>query len=88
MKKRPRATAWRTGRDVVIERISWPYHRRHALRTALTTTSVALGVAVFVGMHTANDTVRAAFAQTIDRIAGKTELQVTAGEAAFGEDRP
>src|SRR5688572_21436148 len=81
----PRAV-WRTGRDIVIGRISWPYLRRHALRTALTTTSVALGVAVFVGMHAANETVGAAFAQTIDRIAGKTELQVTAGEAAFGED--
>ena len=70
----------------MIRLISWPYHRRHALRTVLTTTSIALGVAVFVGMHTANETVRTAFAQTIDRIAGKTELQVTAGEAAFGED--
>ena len=45
-----------------------------------------LGIAVFVGMHTANQSVLAAFSQTIDRIAGKTELQITAGEAGFGED--
>jgi putative ABC transport system permease protein len=70
----------------VIQRISWPYLRRHVLRTILTTASIALGVAVFVGMHTANETVRVAFADTVDRIAGRTDLQVTAGEAAFGED--
>jgi putative ABC transport system permease protein len=66
--------------------ISWPYIRRHLLRMALTTAGIVLGIAVFVGMHTANRTVLAAFAQTVDRIAGKTQLQVTAGESGFGED--
>ena len=66
--------------------LSWRYIRRHVLRTALTTTGVVLGVAVFVGMHTANQSVLFAFSETIDRIAGKTELQITAGEAGFGED--
>src|SRR5688572_1209237 len=37
-------------------------------------------------MHTANQSVLFAFSQTIDRIAGKTDLQITAGEAGFGED--
>ena len=41
---------------------------------------IVLGVAVYVGMHTANQTVLYAFSHTVDRIAGKTELQVTAGE--------
>jgi putative ABC transport system permease protein len=66
--------------------ISWPYIRRHVLRTALTVAGIVLGVAVFVAMHTANQSVLVAFSQTIDRIAGRTELQVTAGEAGFGED--
>jgi putative ABC transport system permease protein len=66
--------------------LSWRYIRRHVLRTTLTTAGVVLGVAVFVGMHTANQSVLFAFSETIDRIAGKTELQVTAGEAGFGED--
>jgi putative ABC transport system permease protein len=66
--------------------ISWPYFRKHVLRTLLTTAGIVLGVAVFVGMHTANQTVLAAFSQTVDRIAGKTELQVTAGETGFGEE--
>ena len=66
--------------------LSWPHARRHTLRTVLTTAGVVLGIAVFVGMYTANQSVLLAFSQTIDRIAGKTELQVTAGEAGFGED--
>jgi hypothetical protein len=66
--------------------ISWPYVRRHAWRTLLTVTGVVLGIAVFVGMHTANQRVVEAFADTIDRIAGKTDLQITAGEAGFSED--
>ena len=45
-----------------------------------------LGVAVFVGMHTANQSVLLAFSHTVDRIAGKTELQVTAGETGFDEE--
>src|SRR5207245_6828231 len=40
----------------------------------------------FGGMHTANSSVLCAFSRTVDRIAGKTELQVTAGEAGFPED--
>src|SRR5262245_42406392 len=37
-------------------------------------------------MHTANQSVLFAFSHTVDRIAGKTELQVTAGETGFDED--
>ncbi len=66
--------------------ISWPYFRKHILRTMLTVAGIVLGVAVFVGMHTANQSVLFAFNQTVDRIAGKTELQVTAGETGFDED--
>lgn len=66
--------------------ISWPYVRRHVLRTALTVAGIVLGVAVFVAMHTANQSVLSAFSETIDRIAGKTELQITAGETGFPEE--
>ena len=65
--------------------ISWPYFRKHVLRTLLTVAGIVLGVAVFVGMHTANQSVLFAFNTTVDRIAGKTELQVTAGETGFDE---
>ncbi len=71
---------------ILLRLISWPYFRKHVLRTALTTAGIVLGVAVFVGMHTANSSVLLAFSHTVDRIAGKTELQVTAGEAGFHEE--
>jgi len=70
---------------ILLGLISWPYFRKHVLRTALTTGGIVLGVAVFVGMHTANSSVLFAFSRTVDRIAGKTELEVTAGEAGFNE---
>jgi len=50
------------------------------------TTGIVLGVAVFVGMHTANQSVVFAFYRTVDRIAGRTQLQVTAGETGFDEE--
>ena len=71
---------------MLLRLISWPYFRKHVLRTLLTTAGIVLGVAVFVGMHTANESVLFAFSRTVDRIAGKTELQVTAGETGFDEE--
>jgi putative ABC transport system permease protein len=71
---------------ILLRLISWPYFRKHVLRTLLTTAGIVLGVAVFVGMHTANESVLFAFSRTVDRIAGKTELQVTAGETGFDEE--
>ena len=50
--------------------ISWPYARRHALRSLLTILGIAFGVAVFVSMHLANGSVLGAFAETVNRIAG------------------
>jgi len=71
---------------ILLRLISWQYARKHALRTVLTTVGIVLGVSVFVGMRTANRTVLEAFSRTVDRIAGKAELQVTAGDTGFGED--
>ena len=71
---------------ILLRLISWPYFRKHVLRTMLTMAGIVLGVAVFVGMHTANASVLYAFSRTVDRIAGKTELQITAGETGFDED--
>jgi putative ABC transport system permease protein len=71
---------------MLLRLISWPYARKHLFRMLLTAAGIVLGVAVFVGMHTANQSVLAAFHETIDRIAGQTQIQVSAGEAGFGED--
>jgi putative ABC transport system permease protein len=65
--------------------LSWPYLRRHLLRWALTLAGIVLGVAVFVAMHSANQSIFDAFDRTVDRIAGATQLQVTAGEFGFDE---
>jgi putative ABC transport system permease protein len=70
---------------ILLRLISWPYFRKHVVRTILTMAGIVLGVAVFVGMHTANQSVLFAFNSTVDRIAGKTELQVSAGEPGFDE---
>lgn len=66
--------------------ISWPYLRKHAVRSLLTVVGIVLGVAVFVAMHTANQAVFFAFERTVDRIAGAAQLQVTSGEAGFPEE--
>ncbi len=71
---------------ILLRLIAWPYARKHLLRSILTAAGIVLGVALFVGMHTANRSVLGAFNRTVDRIAGSTELQVSAGESGFDED--
>ncbi len=71
---------------ILLRLISWPYVRQHLPRWLLTIAGIVLGVAVFVGMHTANQTVLYAFHQTVDRIAGSTQLQISAGETGFDEN--
>ena len=71
---------------ILLKLISWPYVRRHRLRWLLTLAGIVLGVAVFVGMHTANQSVLYAFRQTVNRIAGTAQLQISAGETGFDED--
>jgi putative ABC transport system permease protein len=71
---------------ILLRLISWQYVRKHRLRSLLTTMGIVLGVTIFVGMHAAGASVLSALNTTIDRIAGKTQLQVTSGEAGFPED--
>lgn len=71
---------------MLLRLLTWPYVRKHKLRTLLTMAGIALGVIVFVGMRTANDSVLYGFQQTVNRIAGKAQLQISAGEAGFPEE--
>jgi putative ABC transport system permease protein len=71
---------------ILLKLISWPYIRKHRLRWLLTVAGIVLGVAVFVGMHTANQSVLFAFHQTVNQIAGATQLQISSGETGFDED--
>jgi putative ABC transport system permease protein len=56
------------------------------LRSALTLAGIVIGVAVLVGMHTANQDITQGFRQTVDRISGRAQLEVSAGETGFPED--
>jgi putative ABC transport system permease protein len=71
---------------ILLRLISWPYLRKHRLRTLFTVIAVVLGAGTFVGMHSAGVAVLSAFNETVDRIAGKAQLQVTAGDAGFPEE--
>jgi len=60
--------------------------RTHRLRVAVTTLGIALGVAVFFAVRTANAALLESLTLTVERLAGKSTLEVTAGEAGFPEE--
>lgn len=55
------------------------------LRAILTVLGIAIGVAAFVAIQLANHSILASFHRTIDAVAGRSTLVVTAGEAGFDE---
>lgn len=64
----------------------WRDLRRNPLRAGLTILGIALGVAIWLAIHLANETVLGRFEESLDRIAGRTNLQVVAtGQPAFSE---
>lgn len=71
---------------MLFRMISWPYLRKHAVRSLLTVVGIVIGVSVFFAMHAANQSVFGAFQETVRRIAGSTDLQVSAGEPGFPEE--
>jgi len=58
----------------------------HRLRLFLTTMGIALGVAVFFAIRSANITLLDSLRLTVEKVAGKATLQVTAGETGFPEE--
>lgn len=58
----------------------------HRLRVAMTTLGIALGVAVFFAVRTANAALLDSLTLTVERLAGKSTLEVTAGETGFPEE--
>ena len=59
--------------------------KRHHLRIALTTLGIALGVSVFFAVRTANASLLDSLTLTVERLAGKSTLEVTSGESGFSE---
>jgi putative ABC transport system permease protein len=70
----------------LVRLLSLPYFAKHRLRSLLTVAGIALGVAVLVAMYEANQSVLAGMRQTITRIAGAAELQVSAGDTGVPEE--
>jgi len=58
----------------------------HRLRVAMTTLGIALGVAVFFAIRTANSALLDSLTLTVERLAGKSTLEVSAGETGFPEE--
>jgi putative ABC transport system permease protein len=58
----------------------------HRLRVAMTTLGITLGVAVFFAIRTANAALLDSLTMTVERLAGKSTLQVSAGETGFPEE--
>jgi putative ABC transport system permease protein len=59
--------------------------RTHRLRVAMTTLGIALGVSVFFAIRTANSALLDSLTLTVERLAGKSTLEIDAGEAGFPE---
>jgi len=64
-----------------LANITWKQWRRHRLRTLLTLFGIALGVAVFFAVRTANVTLINSLTTTIEKVAGKATLQISGGES-------
>jgi putative ABC transport system permease protein len=71
---------------ILLRLITWPYVRKHLLRSVLTTAGIVLGVALLVGMRTADQSVLGSLTSTVDRIAGKAQLEVYSGDTGFPEE--
>jgi ABC-type lipoprotein release transport system permease subunit len=71
------------GALTLVTRRQW---RLHKLRVALTTLGIALGVAIFFAIQITNTTLVASLHETIEKLAGKASLQVTAGDTGFSEE--
>lgn len=65
--------------------ITWQQWRTHRLRVVLTTLGIALGVAVFFAVRTTNITLLDSLKVTVEKLAGKATLEITAGESGFSE---
>src|SRR5215472_11788034 len=62
---------------------SW---RNHKLRIAITILSVGIAVSAFVALQGVNQSLKQSLEATVDKLAGKATLQITAGEAGIPEE--
>lgn len=60
--------------------------KAHKLRLGLTMLGIVLGASVYFAMRTANASLLNSLKLTVEKLAGKANLQVTAGESGFPEE--
>jgi putative ABC transport system permease protein len=70
----------------MFRRLSIRYFAAHKLRVAFTLLGVALGVSAIVGIRLLNEGVARMYERTVDRIAGRTVLEVTNGDVGVPEE--
>ena len=66
--------------------VTWPYFRKHWVITLLTLAGVALGVGVYIAIELSSSSLRLSLRRTVDKIAGKAQLEVGSGEAGVPEE--
>src|SRR5262245_44181854 len=66
--------------------ISFRDWRNHKLRAAITIVGVAIGVSAYFALRTVNQSLLKSLETTVDKIAGRATLQITAGKSGFSEE--
>ncbi len=69
----------------LLTTVSRRYFGRHRFQVALVILGVALGVAVWVGIETARASLTAGMRDTVDKVAGKAQIEISAGETGVPE---
>ena len=69
----------------LIRLLLWRTVLHDRMRNLITMLGVGLGVAVALAIHLANEGVLRSFSSSLDHVAGKARLQVSAGEMGFDE---
>jgi hypothetical protein len=69
-----------------FRRVSLRHFARHKLRTFFTTGGIALGVAAMVAVRLVNDSASRAFESAVERMAGKTALEIANGSVGVPEE--
>jgi putative ABC transport system permease protein len=70
----------------LLQYFSWRYLRRHPIRLFLCVMSIALGVALFASIDISNTSTEAAFRKTVQKLAGKAQLQVVRSKGGGVEE--
>ncbi len=70
----------------LLRGVTWPYFRKHWVITLLTVAGVSLGVGVYIAIELSSASLRTSLRRTVDKIAGKAQLEVTSGEAGVPDE--